>query len=637
MDIRLEDGGVLDMKPDAKLNITMNNPMLANYGTMSLPVTLPDTANNTRHLGAVSLQAQYKYRRNHDVIVEAGVYRKQGLLRIASGSKDREAAIYMEESPMYARMKEVDMPQAFNITRPASDFHVDGTFDDDLDMMIKYMELVMVDNIRDDFYLFPVATDYYNESVDVEGMGNTGFTFYWILNEQMSSGVDAPDIIDTDLYGQPYLKLAGRIARQYREENNWVDVPKGYGITPFLKQGYVLRRIFEYFGYELRESIFDTDPQMQKIVVLNNTADTVVNARIKYSQLVPSVKISDYLESIRTDYGCEFFLSADHKYVEVKFWNDLIDNKDYKVLDSCLSGDPVINLTDPKLIKLANKRSIEFSNTNFDTLNKFQDEYYVLYHVASFSQASRDGYYFIQSYGQIWERLTTTLQGGVTSVSWKYHSQYLFDFYLEKESSVDDDYESKESNREHTANLPVFVRYTAAFASTGYPGYNLRMLFIGKRRHLNTTLKPYNKNEDGTGENLEDSDGSTECPVMAAFYRGRNYNTASELNPLSVYGNIYGYDSEGLPCPGGFDLIFGGLNGLYQKFWAKYAAVILDSFYEVNLPLRLDLADIMNFRFDNIYMVENQPLLPQKLSFSIDLDNNVEVGEALFRTIKLYK
>lgn len=634
MHIRLKDtGAILDMKPDTKLSITLNNPMLKEQGSMSLPLTLPYTPANMRNLGDVNLQSLFKYRRNRDVLVEAGIYQKQGLLRIASGSKELEGAVYLEESPLYARMKETQMSQAFDITRPASEFHVAGTFSNNLDMMIKYMELVMVGNIEDDFFLFPVATDHFDQNIS-SSAGDTNYTFYQVLNEQYSALHPVASDMDMDMNGKPYFKLCGRIPRKYYEGSKFIDAPKGYAITPFLKQSYVLRRIFAYFGYELRQSIFDTDPEMRKIAVLNNTADAITKAQLKYSQLVPSVKISDYLQSVRTDYGCEFFISADYKYVEVRFWNDILDNKNYIPLDDKISDVPEINLSDSKMIKLTNNRSIEYSDVGFDTLEKFEANKGPLINTPYPPGSGPAGYYFMQEVGQIWQKSFN--EAG--QVEWKYDSQYLFDEYKDKEDSVNDDYDTKDSKREHIAFLTVYVRFFRIDTMLS-PGMNYYMLYVGKRRHMNTTLKALNGAGSDDDKVVESNKNTMKCPIMTAFYRGRSSNYEAQYAYKCVYGNIHGYSmaDEGHPYPGGFDLIFGGTNGLYLKFWAKYAAVIRDSFDEVKLPLHLDIRDVMNFRFDNIYMLDNQPLLPEKLAFSIDQENKVTVSEAVFRTIKLYR
>jgi hypothetical protein len=643
MNIRLREGGrLLDLKLGFKLNLTISNPMLAESSSMSLPITIPETPDNNRQLGLLNLQSLHKPKRNHDVTIEAGVYQKPALLRINEKLKDREAVLYLNESPMYAKMKEVELSQAFNIIRPTEDFHVDGTFDTPLDMVIKYMELVMMDNINEDFFLFPVATDYYTEMVHTS-FGDKEYTFFQVLNEQMSSEGGSDDTYDTDLYGNRYRKLAGRRARQYREGGEWVDVPKGYGITPFLKQTFILHRIFNYFGYKLEESIFDTDPEFRKIVFMNNTSDAivetkvdgVVKTRLNYAQLIPSGTIKDFLDAIRIDYGCDFSISTDFKTVKVIFWNDLLPNIDYRLLDSKLSGKYKLELSDELLLKLTGKRSIEYSEMNFDTQEKFEKNYGVLKYIKYLDSRDythyADGYYLVQSLGDIYERYTYINNSGNPVQGWRYNSKYLFDYYREKEAG---NYEDKASNREYVAAIPAYVHYTEPLVGARIPGTYYRMPFIGKRRNLNTFVRKLYTDENGNVESVDEKEDTVTCPIMSAFYRGRATDLARDQG--RVYGNITMYDDLGEPFEGGFNLIFGGTTGLYDKFWKIYAAAIRDSFHKVTIPLHFDISDILSFRFDNIYMIDNQPLLAEKLAFSIDRDDNVTVSEAVFRTIKLY-
>lgn len=633
MDIKLKNGETLDSKPDFKLSLTLNNPMLTEQGSMSLPVVLPES--NRRKLGFPDrLDHAYKIKQVFNTVIGAGSYQKPALLRTTSHNKGTIGAFYLNESEMYAKMKDVDLSQAFNIIRPASDFLVAGTFAETLDMVIKYMELVMVDNIKEDFHLFPVATDYYTETVHT-GFGDKEYTFYQVLNEQMSGQNRNDNLTDIDLNGEEYYMLAGRNARQYNEGGSLVDVPKGYGITPFLKQSYVLHRIFEYFGYRLEESIFDTDPEFQKMVLVNNTADAIVRGELNYAQLVPSGTIKDYLDSVRTDYGCEFFISPDHKYVEVKFWNDLIQNKKFIPLDSKATGKEIPNLAEPKLLKLTGNRSIEYTDVNFDTQEKFEQNYGQLkYAKDTIYQGRPDypaGYYLIQALGDIYERYPYVNDSGNTVRGWRYHSKYLFDSYEEK---TDTDYEDKASKRDYIASISAFVHYTGTLVGVNIPGEYHRMLFIGNRRHLNTFVKKLHTDENGNQTVADEKEDTVSCPIMTAFYRGKT-SPAGRPRPV-IYGNIMMYDDQGEPFEGGFNLIFGGENGLYNKFWKLYANVIRHSFLQVEIPLKLDIRDILTFRFDNIYLYKGQPLVPEKLEFEIEKDNKIKVVSALFRTIRLY-
>lgn len=657
MEIRINNGERIELPPDFKLSVTLNNPMLSEQGSMSLPVVLPDTDNNRRTFGFLHrIDHRYKVKRMYNTTIDVGIWQKPALLRTTGTDKGIVGAFYLNESEIYARMKDVDLSQAFNIVRPASDFYVAGSFDTPLDMMIKYMELVMFDNIQDDFYLFPVATNSYQSTIKDRAGDESTHTFHQVLNENMTS-VDNldPELYDIDMFGISYNKLASRVARKIYDDEGILEIPKGYGITPFLKKNYILRRIFEYLGYELKESIFDTDPEMQKMVELNNTADAilkVINNEITgekstggldYSHLVPTGTINDYLETVRADFGCDFFISPDHKSVEVRFWNDLLNlNSDTFIpLDDKLSGKYKPQYSDPVLIKLTNKRSLNDASVNFDTIQKFQNNFGALGYRKDLtllvSEVVPDGFYLIQCYGDIYERYISPKTGFQT---WRYHSKYLFDHYYEKQE--DDQYEEHNSDREYTPVVRAAIRYSdGTVVGEGIIGHywdTETLLYVGERRFMNTVIEAVTTNESGT-ETVEIKKGDvTECPVMTAFYRGWK-NTDGKINDTykeRVYGNYIMYDNQGNEIEGGFNLIFGGNAGLYQKFWMKYAEVIRNSFNQVQIPLNLGILDLVDFRFDNVYMIDGQPLLPENIEYSIDHNNNVIVNQAMFRTIRLY-
>jgi len=444
MNIKLRATGEnIDLASDFKLSLTLNNPMLTEQGSMSLPCVLPPS--NRRRLGFPDkIEQAKKIKKTFDVVINAGSYNKLALLRVSSYNKGIVGAFYLNESEMYAKMKEVELSQAFQIIRPASDFYVSGYFPESLDMMIKYLELVMFDNIQDHFHLFPVATDTYTKTVKVHNGREFTGTYYNLINEYMTTAKkDSTDIFATDLKGKRYNKLAGRTARQIHDGENLIDVPKGYGITPFLKENFVLRRIFSYFGYELKESLFDTDPEMQKIVLVNNTADAIVKGELNYAHLVPSGTINDYLESVRTDYGCEFFVSSDHKSVEVKFWNDIISNRDFIPLDGKAAGKYIPTFPEPKILKLTGKRSLDGTAMNFDTLQKFEQNYGKLKYIKTplGNPGNAPGFFYIQNEGRVYE---------ASGPQWRYICPALFDQYEEIE---DAEYESHESNREYLPHI----------------------------------------------------------------------------------------------------------------------------------------------------------------------------------------
>ena len=156
---------------------------------------------------------------------------------------------------------------------------------------------------------------------------------------------------------------------------------------------------------------------------------------------------------------------------------------------------------------------------------------------------------------------------------------------------------------------------------------------------MNTILQAKTENAAGEETTEDKKEKAESCPVMTAFYRGRK-TVPGNVRPSEfyrVYANASAVNLNGDAYPEGFDLVFGTSNGLYYKFWKEYAAVIRHSFNQLNLPLRLNIRDILSFRFDKVYIYQGQPLLPETLEFEIDKNDNVKVINAFFKTIRLYE
>ena len=49
-----------------------------------------------------------------------------------------------------------------------------------------------------------------------------------------------------------------------------VSLSRGYYISPFIRANYVLKRVFAYFGYELKENFFTRTEPFSKMVLVNN-------------------------------------------------------------------------------------------------------------------------------------------------------------------------------------------------------------------------------------------------------------------------------------------------------------------------------------------------------------------------------
>lgn len=641
MKILLNETEPLHLEPDFELNIQLTNPLLTDQGSMSLPLKLPKTSENLRKLGFPNrYDRRYKLQKKTPVLVEHGIMRKQAVLEIISsqGVEGIESVLLLDEAKMYTKMQEINMASAFKIVREAKDISIPGiTISDPIEKLIKYMELVMLGQITDDFLLFPVSTDFYEVTVNAGRDKEVQLEVHNCLNQQcsrMGRGV-FEEITDNDLEGKKYFKLRGREAFFVKDSSDEYEVPKGYGITPFLKESFALRQIFKYFGYELSTSIFDTDPDLSREVLINNTADTLVRGTIDYTQLVPTCTIHAYLETVRARFGCEFFVSEDHKVVVPVFWKDILKSNPTKDYTDKVVDEPIVEYETPKQVKLCYKRGLDFSEMSADTIEKFEQvhgniiEYLKDYPDGRGGTIYQDGFYFFQNECAIYERYTYWEEKDQKYYqSWRYVMRAMFDYYEEGE---DIEYEEPSHDLEYTPYIQAKVEHTHANSSGAIGYYSLRLLHIGSRRHMNTTMQITTTDENGATETTEKQEDTGSCPIMTAFWHVNDIVTDYK----SPMGTMHRYDTYG-NIVGNIDLTFGGEYGLYEHFWKEYNEVLKHSFLKLTFNLHLTELDIINFRMDELITINGQLLLPEQLEYTIN-KNMILANKVDFRTVRLYE
>jgi len=635
MEIHLENGKFLDLPTDLELNVTQSNPLISEQGTYSLPILLPGTENNRKLLkNPQQYDNVYKDIIKWPAYIKQGLFQKKASLNILEAGDDIDTFFMMNESEMYAKMKEIKLSIAFNIKRYPAEFLPDMTFDDDMDRMIQYLEQVMIGNIDDDFHLFEVATDRSEFTLQPRPENPpASYVVFQFLNELAYGNTSEHEIYDTDSQGRKYRIFRARYDHTVYLNGNLVEVSKGYGITPFLKLNYVLKRIFEYFGYELNLSHFESDDNLNRIVIPNNTADSLMMGYIDYAQLVPTGTINDFLDNIRKAFGCEFFVSVDNRKVDVKFWNDVLsDIRLDKDWTPYLTSRPKKKIIEPKTIKMTFKRSFDKSEVPYSTLAEFEAKFGILNYdkltLPSSPEALSefdDGFYFVRDICQIYE-VATSSRG--TKYKKKY-SHPLFDFYTED----DIEFEEKECDLEYIPNIgglrmQGFVLKDNNLQDNATYTYIPSNLYFGERRHMNTVLE---KKDAGTAAEIV-KETAGDCPMSILYFRTEYYSTNSEI---IGYGTVFRYNREGVII-GALDLIPGGPTGLYNRFYRKLDDVLRNSYQQITITLNLPEKEIANFRMDKLICIEHQPLLPELFEYIVK-EKDIDVNKVVFRTIRLYK
>jgi len=155
-----------------------------------------------------------------------------------------------------------------------------------------------------------------------------------------------------------------------------VSTSTGYGMTPLLKLRYVLDFLFSHFGYtldmsELEDLIrIDVDNTNYENIVLGNTvADAIYAGVLLYKQLVPNLKIKDFIAKLEKNLSGKFAVSESERVVKFFLYrNGLVAESDLN-MDEFASGEIIPEKPEFKIIRLVN------TNTENDTINDSEKQY----------------------------------------------------------------------------------------------------------------------------------------------------------------------------------------------------------------------------------------------------------------------
>lgn len=297
---------------DFRPELSRTNTFLTNEGSQSIPLTLPASDHNLKiigysHRATSSKRPVFKM----PVILHDNAAWIRGSIYISQIHKldGIECTIYTNEGQLYEKIKDyklrdLNWPKQ---TGQGADYAAKAK-----DLMGKF-EIIMNNHAsypNPDYYIFSVTTDYVFLPIEYNDTQHADY-YTLVLNE----------------YEGSIPKLKATTTRKYQSETGneatIYEVPVGYGVTPFLRISYILRHMFEYFGYKLEENIFDTNDSMKRLCLLNNTADAIVSGVLDYSQLMPqSLTVDDFINNIRKKFSIEFIES--NGKISIKTWNEVL-------------------------------------------------------------------------------------------------------------------------------------------------------------------------------------------------------------------------------------------------------------------------------------------------------------------------
>ncbi|MDZ4058713.1 MAG: hypothetical protein U1D64_01580, partial [Bacteroidales bacterium] len=339
----ITEKGQIVLPVDFEFEIEEHSPVFSNKGAQSLPVNLPDQVNNIVLSHPSRPGKSAKLVRKIPAKLEAGIIHKSGQLIIdtAHSGKGITGAIMINESDLYSQIKEMTLSEVFEkIVR--TDFTTPQAW-------YNHIYSCMTGASSDDFTAFPVAVDLQE------------------VNYQM---LNSPDVTSETT---PWALMWS--ARRTAYGSDAVNVPAGYGITPFLWLWRALELLFADFGYSVSKNPFKTDLFLQKIVLVNNTADSICKGELNYADLVPSCKISEFIKFIEQKFSTHLYVYPEAKIIDIIPVADVITSTPQMDVTPFLDGSEEYIFSELQELDITSDTSLEGASpaaeTIFDLANKY--------------------------------------------------------------------------------------------------------------------------------------------------------------------------------------------------------------------------------------------------------------------------
>lgn len=590
MSLKIQNAqGTFDLPPDYNIEIEDTSPIYNERGSQSVAATLPSSRNNLRLTNHIHrLDTDQVPAQDSRVTVSDGAYRRIGKMNITQASRISGIVsnIGFDESEMYSIWNAVSL-------RSLKDLPIYKAANGAPDI-ITYLDEIMNEKRTDTpFHVFPICVSLPSRTE------NGTLKFYpEYLNSTIKKNAGTGYSLNGNARTETYL---------LNNEPVVTSLPAAYGITPFLKVSWILDTLFTYYGYKVTENPFATHPQLSRLVVLNNSADCGVKGFIDYTDLMPDCTINEFLQSLYCRFGMLYFVDGKTKTVRFKFLRDIISKPALQDWSNLKTSELTINYASPKQLKLSAGTSISGSYPEVtaaptsDTLDKLLKPYqYIVadkYEDGYLSYAPHLGLYALR---RVYNQKVETVSSDF--FPWDKGDNIAY----EEISSVDESLPIKTAHPDNGNTCPAYL--------------------LGKsHRYTNIATSDVELSEER----------NTQTPLCFCF-------------SLPITATPYPYGSPRCLGPynaaikdtGGhlFDisLVFVGENGLFNRFWKEYDAILRHASHSIESELHLSHNQLLNSDFASPIGIDGQRLLIDSFRYALPLRPTYPATVSL-RTLKLLK
>lgn len=522
--------------------LSRTNPFLTDEGSQSVPLTLPASEHNMKLIGfphrfVATKRPEVKL----PVIFSDGSSWMRGTLFIESASRKEgvKCTFYINEGQLYEKLKDMKMG---DIEWPINDTGLSGSTEEDRvrSRLNEFLQIIRGEKIQTDYYIFPVKSTYpiKRKGKDYSYEGN--LTLNEVTSDDTESSISFPQKDSTVFYIDP--------------DETEISCPVGYGVTPFLTISFVVKYLFNSLGYSIDVGFFSRDQSLYRLVLLNNTADTICKGGvINYKHLIPeNMTVMDFLDTLRYKFGIEFV--ERNKTIEIKEWYSILRHTPDLDLTQYICDTQSVEFVSKKGIKITMTRSLNHAETEVESYSEFKEKYGVVKEIKSITEASSDTMSLLLPACQyVYRRHGNTVFYEATA------SSTFFDLIPEG------DVETENISQKDLA-VPVYYEITS-FQKT-----NIFIApIIGGIRHKTTEISYNNSNEKSNTDkdNEEDELDIMMCFSVPGLQKDVYQFSAAGKNTLYYpMGTSFLYKADGTQW-GSLNLQVTGKYSLYDRFYKE--------------------------------------------------------------------
>lgn len=597
--IKLKDTGeVFDVPVGFVMEIKNTSPIFNKLGSKTLSASLPLSVNNCRIIEFANRpDRRNKTRTKLPVILSFGSYVREGLLYF-NGSTNTEYSfsitIAFNEGIMYEDMEDLELNQLNNL--PIIRMN-------NIDAMISLMnEYSIEDGADEELSVFKIALK--EESYKVDGTTTKPVRTY--INNRYSNSI-----------GRLYSPK--RITILYEGELREITVPEGFGISPFIRVWKVLELIFNHFGYKVGKNPFRQHFQLKRLCILNNVIDAIVGGVLDYKQLMPSVSVMTFLQSLYCRFGLKVFFDNAKNEVNLYLLKDIFDSQNTNQINT----SSMMNIEEavPKQLKLSAQRNLDKSQTETETYEEFLQRYNNTVSMSSLTSSKQNGgVYYAYDSGLFYRASLKPKLSDEQSI--KIISSIQFDW-----NKNDKGYEIEEITSEDEC--------LTMDAWGNCPYYGIEPQLLNSDFTINGKYINHFSGENKLAYVYDMGEAYYSYSPYELSYLGFKFGSIFTNDYKSVYSSLPRRHLDRRGNTYSYALTFVGEDGAYNQFFKQYDAFLRHSNNVVKIKAQIPVHQLSTINFASKILVENQLYLIDKLEHNLGEQMSTEaVIEA--RTLRLY-